>query len=281
MELIDFRGLNCYYNCIVTVAKARGLNYPLSFAGLWSETDFKYDPYRRVYLTKRMLSELGAAGAALVMLPCDSVEEAAAGLAACDAGELIVVGMDAYHIPWNPLCGLHHGPHYFIAACSASDFLTCWDPTYGTSEARIARAAVTDHAFDISRMLVTPPHTAAPRVSDEAAAVLRTLLALRDGLLAAVRSNADLTRTDTVLLAKYVDELISNRRLFAYYLKTQTPIADGLFADRSYFAAWQAVKNGIYKLAVTASAATADEVCRLLSEVFAKETDYAEALTKV
>lgn len=54
MRLTYFQGLNCYYECIICIAGYYGLEPAAAFASLWSETDFKYDPYRKAYLTNRM-----------------------------------------------------------------------------------------------------------------------------------------------------------------------------------------------------------------------------------
>lgn len=53
MRLTYFQGLNCYYECIICIAGYYGLEPAAAFDCLWSETDFKYDPCRKVYLTKR------------------------------------------------------------------------------------------------------------------------------------------------------------------------------------------------------------------------------------
>ena len=275
MELIDFRGLNCYYNCIVTIAAARGIDYTAAFSALWSETDFKYDPFRKVFLTKRLLADLGAAGANLVMLPAARPDETAASLALFDAGELAIVGMDAFYIPWTPLYGLHRGAHYFIAA-AAPQTPICFDPTYGAKGERLERGALTAHAFDVSRLCQTSPRLPARRVADEAAAVLRVLPALRAKLGESVLCCARQTGDMAIMLARYADALLNNRLMFARRLGECHDAAQ-LF-DRRYFKDWQAVKNGLYKLAISGGDGVKTEILARLDAVFARETACARRL---
>ena len=53
MKLINFQGLNCYYNCILSIANYLGADYVQALASLWSETDFKYDAIRDQKTDKR------------------------------------------------------------------------------------------------------------------------------------------------------------------------------------------------------------------------------------
>ena len=56
------------------------------------------------------------------------------------------------------------------------------------------------------------------------------------------------------LAARYADALISNRYLFRYYLEKHRLIgALDLFSDKKFYAEWTAVKNGFYKVSVSAA----------------------------
>lgn len=284
MELLDFRGLNCYSNCIVTVAQQLGVNWTAAFSSLWSETDFKFDPFRKVYLSKRMPGRLARLGAELSMLPCDSPEEAEASLSELERGELFLVGMDAFFLHWVPVFGALHGPHYFIAKDTSGERFSCFDPTYGTQTESISRAEILSHAFDISRIRPQKKIFKCPVVlciRREAEAVLRTHSLLLEELTERIAAARDEGSEASVLLAKYVDALLSNHYLYRYFL---TQCSDGrkaaeLFLTEAQFAEWTAVKNGLYKAAVSVSKhSLLEEVQRMISDLTLFELSSAQKI---
>lgn len=256
MNLINFMGLNCYYSCIASVAGELGVDYTLSFAKLWSETDFKYDRDRRVFLSKRMLTELDALGAKLTMLDCASPLDAGESLSSISNGEYFVVGMDAYAIPWNQLYGIHHGPHYFIAQKSQSQTLLCHDPTYNKKNQEISCRDLLTGAFDISRILRTeqnsPPPPPQACVLQQACEILSSHPSLLEKLLTQIRECEGTNREQAILSAGYVDALISNRCLYQHYLNASPSGGCGspLFSAE-HILGWKAVKNGLYKAALS------------------------------
>ena len=204
-----------------------------------------------------MLINLDAQGAKLTMLDCDSPQQAEDSLSRFDGGEFIIVGMDAFFIPWTPLYGLLHGPHYFMAQNAAAETLNCFDPTYHRSAEQIARRDIIDHAFDITRMervSENPAHTQASlSVAREAREILHGHPDLRRKLLADIAGCSQGNENHAEMLARYVDTMISNRYLYRYYLQNRTSglDADYLFPDRDFFAGWAAVKNGLYRVSVS------------------------------
>lgn len=284
LNLINFQGLNCYSNCIVTIAAFLGVDYIRAFSSLWSETDFRYDSFRRVFLTRRMPAGLEALGARLDMRLLDrsTPEEAEARLDAVESETLLLVGMDGYYIPWVPLYGLLHGPHYFIAVNTASSELKGFDPTYTLFNQPIPRESLHTHAFDISYLCRVP---ASPFLEEstpalqEAREILLTHPQLLQNLTAQIRSCADGGHEQAILLAEYVDALISNRYLYRRYLQEQELCeACPLFFRKEFFAQWTAVKNGLYKMSASRDTHIHDDVCMLLTGLLEQESALAAKL---
>lgn len=132
MELIQFPALNCYHACIVTLAQHFGLPCTRAFSRLWAESSLRYDPICGVFLTRRLPRALESMGMALGT-PCVTPEARAAAWQSMPPGAFALAGMDAFRIPWTPLFGLQHGPHYFIVRKTGAEQALCFDPTYGLS----------------------------------------------------------------------------------------------------------------------------------------------------
>lgn len=260
MRLIYFQGLNCYYECIICIAGYYGLEPAAAFDSLWSETDFKYDPYRKAYLTKRLLQNLSAMGAVLEMLDCSRPETTDASLSQPGEKEPFLVGMDAFYIPWNPLFGIHHGPHYFAACHLGGEKLLCQDPTYEKRDMEIECRQVRAYSFDISRIRYEDRPGGRKEgdreisgIGAEARKVSGILPDIRSKLLQHINETALKDMDKTVLLARYVDAMIGNRRMYGYYLREYFPeiYEKHIFSRKKFFSEWSAVKNGILKAAVS------------------------------
>ena len=132
MELIQFPALNCYHACIVTLAQHFGLPCTRAFSRLWAESSLRYDPICGVFLTRRLPRALESMGMALGT-PCVTPEARAAAWQSMPPDTFALAGMDAFRIPWTPLFGLQHGPHYFIVRKTGAEQALCFDPTYGLS----------------------------------------------------------------------------------------------------------------------------------------------------
>lgn len=281
MNLIHFRGLNCYFNCVVSIAAYLGLNYEDSFATLWSETDFTYDRRHHAYSTKRMLANLEAMGVKLKGLGCDSQKEAEEVLSSCQEGEFIIVGMDAFCIPWSPIYQALHDPHYFFAQKEQPDSFFCFDPTYSKEYMRIMPDDIISHAYDIWRIeKVTekPPHFG---VIEEAQEIICNHPQTQEKLLFEINECTHEKQKNAGSLAKYAAALINNRYLYKHYLQSSLPNADKYqqFFDKDFFLRWEAVKNGLYKASlIKNNESVIDEVCKLFNNLIDEEIAIAKQI---
>lgn len=279
MQSINFQGLNCYHNCIVSIANYLGIDYSCAFYNLWSETDFRYEIYRKVYLTRRLIDNFEALGLRLERMLTTIPEQAAAHLSTFCEGEFIIVGMDAFYIPWNQFYQTFHGPHYFVARNERSAEFLCFDPTYDRQGDRIPAENVINHSFDLSHLhsvAKRPPILALKR---EASEVIENHGATRQRILAQIENCGSAEPESIILLAKYVDTMISNRYLFEHYLAKKRPLhsAQHQLFDGEFFSKWTAVKNGLYKLSVKKNnIATIQEVSSLFNLIIDKEISMVE-----
>ena len=298
MKLINFQGLNCYHNCIVSIAASQGLDYTEAFSRLWSETDFRYDNGRNVYLTKRMIAGFRMLGTELLMLNSGTLDERVRSLRQPEPGEPFIVGMDAFYIPWCQLYGIHHGPHYFIAKKTGDDDLTCWDPTYHREEEKIPTKEIPPYAFDISRLIPVsdrgcqqiPSHSGfrdfkSPQdIRTEAEAILREHPAFRRRLTSWLETYPFPPGEEGLKPAKYIDALTDNRYLYRYYLARQLlPYSTGQFLfTREHFSRWTAVKNGLYKAALIADRkAVLAEILPTLNDLLTVEMNLARCILEL
>lgn len=279
MKLINFHGLNCYYNSIVTVAAFLGVDYPASFATLWSETDFTYDPICHIYLTQRMFTALEALGARLEILNCSPKEKTNESLALFQPGEWIIVGMDAFYIPQNQYYQTLHGFHYFLVHNTHADLLYYFDPTYNQKQVKILREDIIAYAFDICRIrkVAAKPLHIGP--VEEARKVMRAHPETKEKLLEQISGCTCGNQKNAGLLAAYVDALISNRYLYRHYLES-LPSAPSwrqhCFTD-DFLLRWTAVKNGLYKASlIKNNESLIDELCKQFNDLFDAEIDMAE-----
>lgn len=258
MELFDFQGLNCYSNCIVSAAHRLKVNWANAFVSMWSETDFRYDPVRKTYLSRRMIDDLARSGAQIHIYLCASPQDAEAAFSLVEEGEVFLVGMDAFDLSWAPLYNLMHGPHYFLAQKRAGGEFPCFDPTYSLQGVSISQKIVCGCAFDITRLCKIPPATDHVSPKECARRECRAVLKGHPILLQAFRHRieecAGRDGERAALAARYADALISNRYLFRYYLEKHALIgALDLLSDKNFYAEWTAVKNGFYKVSVSAA----------------------------
>ena len=281
MKLVHFRGLNCYHDCMITLAHHIGLPYLQSFAHLWSEDDLRYDPICRVFLTRRMPQTLASMGMSL-QEPSVTQDARASDWFAMAVGDFALVGMDAYQVPWTPLYQLQHGPHYFIVQKGSTDPQICFDPTYELQGQTILTSALWEDAYAlISVRIQVKPTTFAKEggsVLHEAIEVMQCHLKTSDSFL--MRAKEWICGDDETALypAKYIDAWLSGRYLYRHFVKEtfgtleQTP----LFQSQQYFAEWQAVKGGVYKAALRRQdTAVFDEACQRFAALMRWEREAA------
>ncbi|MDO4279346.1 MAG: hypothetical protein Q4C69_11005 [Lachnoclostridium edouardi] len=277
MELIHFQGLNCYHDCIVTLANAFGLDYTKAFSTLWSEGNLRYDLICQVFLTCRMPDTLEAMGMKLES-PCILMSDKENGFENTQNGCYIIVGMDAYHIPWNPLYKLHHGPHYFIAEKGDGEQQICFDPTYGLYGQKYSAHLLVSLSYaliPVKKIKASPAFLEETTdLSDQALEVLKTHKKTLDHFFGQAKIWIGGSEDTRVLPAKYIDGLMTGRYMYKQFLKARQiePDNAGLFYSRSYYSQWQAVKSGFYKAALkNKDKAAYDEACSLLVRLFDQE----------
>ena len=285
MKLIHFQGLNCYHDCMITLANTFGLNYTAAFSGLWAEGRLRYDPICDVFLSMRLEEALEDCGMKLDA-PWITKKERETGWADTPAGDYIIIGMDAFLIPWNPLCELLHGPHYFIVQKGISETHDCFDPTYGLDGQKLTTrdlilntyALITIKMINKTNSFIADKQDPLLNQSQE---VLKTHPETLRYLLKQAKVWMQESEKSVLLPAKYVDALLTGRYLYRFFLKERNMTASSapLFFSRKYYEQWLTVKNGFYKAALSRqSSAAFNESCRLLTCLFEKEIDMARQI---
>jgi hypothetical protein len=273
MNLINFKGMQCYYNGIVTIAAALGIDYTRAFGGLWSEMDYRYDPYRKWFVSKYLLKNLAALGCSVSDLPSMTPDKTNASLNSLNDGDLLVVGMDAYYVPWNPYYGIFFGPHYFVVEYDGGAVLTCHDPTYGYEGERMTRGHIVKHAChiilvrtcahgDVHHDNLTEMRTAAEVIPKQRLRLLSWL------------EPTDGRRARAGTASKYVECMINNRYLYRRYLEHCDPetLPKLHIFDDEFFKLWTAVKSGMIKSSIMrGNVRLMGEIRKYLDEVIERE----------
>ena len=281
MNPIHFQGMNCYHDCVISIANYFGLNYPASFATLWSETEFDYDPYHETYLTKRMIANLEVLGGKIEKWACHSQEDTDRNISLFHEGAFIIVGIDAFYIPWNQLYHTFHGPHYFIVRNAETDKFFCVDPTYGKKSEQIARREIIAHTYEIVYLNRVAKKPLQIEAIQEAREIVRIHPNTRQTLLSHIHGCINGERENIILLAKYIDAMIQNRYLYRFFLENQPMPCDEnhLFLNSDFFLKWKAVKNGLYKASVSKrNERIINDVCDHFNHLIDEEIAMAEKI---
>ena len=283
MKLICFQGLNCYHACIITLAHHAGYPYEQSFSRLWSEGNPRFDPIGRVFLTRRMPQALESMGMYLEE-PAVTLPGRRHSWSEVSENAFALVGMDAFQVPWTPLFGLQHGPHYYIAQKKNGDAQFCIDPTYGIENQTLSSAQLYEKSYAMIPVYITDKPAGFPENPASAAAQAHEVLQSHPKTLKFFISQAEKwIREDpeTALHpAKFTDALLTGRRLYRRFLEKNAVLEQAsLFESREYFAAWQAVKNGFYKAALRLREPEVfEEACRNFSALLKQEMDFAAGI---
>ncbi|MDR0396964.1 MAG: hypothetical protein LBH66_06645 [Oscillospiraceae bacterium] len=252
VNLISFDGLNCYYDAVMSAAGTLGADYVAAFHNLWAETRFRYDPFRRRFVSRFMMANLDAMGYHLEKLDCKGPQGVERRLSMLSGGELLVVGMDAYYVPWNPFFGLIFGPHYFVVEYTRDDPLAAYDSTYGYSGEPIPRSLLIDRACHLNVMrrcertgLNIDSSAAIKSVAGSIPVHLEIMSKWLDRIQAGWQQGADPA-------SLYVECMICNRKLFRRYLEQREPgvLSNMPVLDDNQFQQWIAVKNGLKKTSI-------------------------------
>lgn len=286
MKLIHFQGLNCYHDCLITLANTFGLDYTSAFSRLWSEGHLRYDPICDVFLSRRIEKTLECLGMKLGR-PSTAVREREKEWLDIQAGHYAIIGMDAGLIPWSPLYRLLHGPHYFIIQKGFSEFHDCFDPTYGFSGQKLPEQELIYQSFALITIKAdSAPISNTDNTHDPLLSQAQEVLEMHPETLRRFFKQAAVwmqgTETTALFPAKYVDALLTGRYLYKYYLKEH--ICDEkeatLFFSGKYYAEWLSVKHGFYKAALKKqNNDTFRESCRLLTSLYEQELELAGQLS--
>ncbi len=253
MSLIYFQGLNCYSACMVNAAVFTGADYRKVFANLWSETDFTYDQVHHLYLSRRMPKNLASMEVSMEFINCCSEWEIKEKIYKMPMGQLMIVGMDAFFIPWVPFYQTMHSFHYFIARKDSKTLFSCFDPTYDKHDLEITEEHLISYASDICRIDKSVKKPFAADIRQEAQKILDTHPETQEKLLAQIMECSYGKQKNGELLAKYIDALINNRYLYLHYLQTM-PLSgekNDQYFRKEFFHKWAAVKHGLYKASLS------------------------------
>lgn len=281
MNLIHFQGLNCYHDCLITLANFFGLDYISAFSHLWAEGNLRYDPICQVFLSRRLPETLESMGMVLAP-PCVTKEEREIAWMNTPSSGYIIAGMDACQIPWTPLYQLLHGPHYFIVQKKPADPQLCFDPTYGFHDQTLTAQELAVHAFALIPIhtveISTPYREESEALLTQAQEVVKVHSKTSRHFLAQANACIQEPGENALLPAKFADALLTGRYLYRHFLEQRKiPVESAsLFFRKSYYEDWLAVKNGFYKAALLKGNRTPfDEACSRFVDLLDQETAFA------
>lgn len=275
MSLVKFNESNCYYSCIINCASFLISNYENAFSDLWSENDFLYSEKHSAYLTKNMFRNLESLGAKFEVLDISSGNTCELNLAKIPINDWIIIGMDAFHIPWTPYYKLLHSEHYFLIKKIQEKSFFCLDPTYNKPNLNISFEEITSNAFDICYIRKSKERNFNPSPYLEAQKIILTHPETTQILLTKIKKCNLNDKANSLLFVKYIDALIYNRHLYKHYLGS---LSINFFND-DFFMQWQAVKNGLYKASLMKNNRDViNDVCTHLSTLMKRETTMAQEI---
>lgn len=279
MNLISFQGFHCYLGSVANLAAEKHIPYQNAFLRLWTETDFFYDREYQLFLSQRLFPDLAAWGADVKKLSCAGTAQRQESIRLLQNHERFLVGMDSYFIPWCPIYQHFHSPHYFIAQKTEGGFFPCHDCIYEKSEIPMAEENIYTNAFEISRMLFSEPNPPKTDLYQEALAVRESHPPLLTSLCAQIQA-CGAARESWQLLLRYLNTLVSHRRLFACFLHHSDPaFLQSDFFSEAFLRQWEAAENGVRKASVLKEPAqTIQEVCLLFETLLREEMEMAEKI---
>lgn len=263
-----------------------GIDYHNLFADLWSETDFTYDQINRLYLSRRMPRNLESMGVGMDFINCHSCQERQKALLALPNGQWLIIGMDAFFIPWVPFYQTFHHLHYFIAKKESHELFYCFDPTYDKPDLTLTHEHIVSYTTDacvFHKSSVVPFST---DISTDAKRILENHPQTQKEIIAQILACAHGNHKNTELLAKYMTALINNRYLYLHYLEKMLPKqADNCipYFSKEYFRKWHAAKHGLYKASIIGKNihALIQEVCAHIKDLMQQEIQIAKNIISI
>ncbi|WP_122643574.1 hypothetical protein [Luxibacter massiliensis] len=284
MKLTHIPGVNCYLDCVITLADTFGIDYAEAFSCLWPESELCYEAICHTFLSRGLFRELDAMGMG-VGKPCVSRKDKEQGWAECAEGEFMIVGIDGFSIPWNPLFSALHGPHYLIVHKSASEPQVCCDPTYGIRGQKLTSVELIAASYAIIPVRQRENKIAYERgdrlLVSQAEEVMKAHPLAARRFLEKAKTWIQKGEENAFLPARYVEALTEGRRLYGFVLRKRKipPNRAPLFWSESFFKQWRAVKNGFNKAALTKQKdGVFDETCCLFMSLYEQEIKMAEQI---
>lgn len=274
---------NCYHYALIKLAMMLEIDYALCFANLWSETEFDYDPENNVYNSKRLISNLEYAGIKIDILDSATKQERQNNLALLKPGDWMIFGIDCFYLPWHHYFGALHSTHYFPAQQTSQSEFCCFDPMYDKEYLALPHHIVIEHGFDNRRIIQTERHTLQPELLLEMSTIVYSHSNTKKQLIEQIQQYEKEDKKQYTKLARYIDALIGNRRMYQVFLQRfNFPMSSySAYFDKALFSKWTAVKNGLYKAALLPdNKDLLCEICRLLTQVMDDEITIAKTIQK-
>jgi len=260
LEIIEHDGMHCCLSGVATLANAFGTDCVPAYWNLLSETAFAYEPTYGRYYSQRFYDNTALLGvetrtiypaSVTSRLPKEELSRREDILSALPDGEKIIIGMDAYFVPWSPSYRLFNTPHCFIAEKGGGDVFRCTDTTKKTSGHTLTLPYIALHSLSAVGVYQTAPKGLDIDDYAEAEDAKNAAKILRGGLLDRLdgcRSN----KSGCAGLEALVQVIISNRKLYRYYLSRKNPelLRDRAYLSDSGLTRWEAVRHGLLKASV-------------------------------
>ena len=274
--MIAYKGMNCHLAALVNIAHDLGINTPALFYNLWSETDFLDNLKYNIYTSKRVYKNLSAFG--ITTQTQTDAKYFAQTLQALPEGDFLLLGIDIYFIPWHPVYGHFHGPHFIAGKKTAPGVFTCVDPIYRRSSAILSQENILCGAFEMTSIKKSHPSL---QEFDCKAEPLRILQNNNHQYIMQHLHSCKSDRQGLDYLRKYTTAMLNNRLMYSKFLENTLPsseISNNLFSE-DFFKKWAAIQNGLIKISVISDfSPVVDEVYKLMNSVFQEELRFAEIL---
>lgn len=281
MSKVIFSESNCYYSCLINAAAFLGIEYKEAFSNLWSEINFTYNQKHNIYTTKQMIKNFETLGAKLEFLNCSSPNDSELSITSMEVNNWIIIGMDAFYIPWTPYYHTLHSLHYFLMQKISEKSFFFLDPTYDKENIKINLEDIFINAFEICYLKKIQKNPLNSDLLDEAKTIICTHSRTIDEIISKINNCKDKNRENASLLVKYIDALISNRHLYKYYIENSSfslPNSKQIFDNKLIFE-WQSIKNGLHKASLIKENTTVlEDVKKQLKIIINKEIDIAKIL---
>lgn len=280
-ELINFKGLNCFNNSVLTLANENGIDYCQCFFNLWSESEFECNTALNVYNSKRLYQNLEKMGLFVEKILKDQKEKFENCLLSLDNDELFIISMDSFYIPWNDIYKLRHDCHYFVVQNTVGDNFSCFDPTYNVFDRKISKKDVLANTFEICKIETKQPYKS---LNMDLKKQISLIQSNNKFLKKIIKEKIQYANENDISLhhktSRYIDCLTNNRLMFKQFLSAKYSKNTNIenFMPENYFLSWQAVKNGLNKLSISKNDSLSKQIIILVEKLLTKDSSYASII---